>query len=129
MKPVMSKFFRCQPDKITLVPTIGGVVVIALSVAMTFARQAPWLNILLIDFAMVTVVGILFPLLYIVRTGNDWPAFGLTFERWYVFLPINLVLGILMFSIFMSRSALPASLCLSILIQWQMAYIMLTGIF
>ena len=74
MKPVMSKFFRCQPDKITLVPTIGGVVVIALSVAMTFARQAPWLNILLIDFAMVTVVGILFPLLYIVRTGNDWPA-------------------------------------------------------
>jgi hypothetical protein len=50
-------------------------------------------------------------------------------KRWYIVLPVNLVLGILLFWMFTSENPLPPDLRLSASILWQIAYIMLTGIF
>ena len=129
MKHNLSKFFIWQPSKETLIPAIAGLVVVVLSVAMIPTKEMPWLYILLRDVVMVSLVGILFPLLYILRNGRNLVSYGLSFKRWYVFLPINLVLGILLLLMFMSENLPPADIHPSTLIYWQIVYIMLTGVF
>ncbi len=69
-----------QPSKETLIPAIAGLVVVALSAAMIPTKEIPWLYILVRDVAMVSLVGILFPLLYILRNGSNLVAFGLSFK-------------------------------------------------
>jgi hypothetical protein len=128
-KNTLSKLFRWQPSRPTLIATIAAVTVIALSAAMIPTKDIPWLYIFLRDIAMISLVGILFPLMYIFRAENDFSGFGLSFKRWYIYLPINLVLGILLFFMFLSENPLPADFRLSVLVFWRVAYIMLAGVF
>lgn len=128
-KNILSKLFRWQPSRATFVVAAAGAIVVVLSVALIPVKDIPWLYILLRDIAMISLVGILFPLLYILRSENDLVGFGLSCRRWYIFLPINLVLGVLLFLMFLSENPPPADFRLSALIVWQMIYILLTGVF
>jgi len=125
----LSGLFRWQPTKETLVPTVAGLAVLALSWAMIPTREIPWLSITIRDELMIFLVGIAFPLWYIRRTGSDFAAFGLTLKRWYLYLPINLAFGVLLLLMFLSESPLPADFRLSASVMWQVFYIMLAGVF
>ena len=89
MKKFLSNLFQWQPTKETLVAVIAGFVVIGLSAAMIPTRHVPWGSILIRDIGQIFLAGILFPLLYILISGNRFAEFGLTFKRWYIFLLIN----------------------------------------
>lgn len=93
----LSHLFRWQPTRETLIPLLSGLIVLALSWAMIPTREIPWLSIAIRDVLMIALVGIAFPLWYIRRHGGDWAAFGLIWRRWGIYLPINLILGALLF--------------------------------
>jgi membrane protease YdiL (CAAX protease family) len=104
MKYIASRFFRWRPSYETLVPAVTGLIVISLSVAMIPARGLHWLSIVIRDIVQIFVVGILFPLIYMQRSGNRFAEFGLSLRKWYILLPVNLVLGALVLLMFLSKS-------------------------
>jgi len=129
MKNFVRKLFQWQPSRETLVAAIAGFVVIGLSAAMIPTRHCPWLSILIRDIGQIFLVGILFPLLYILRTGNRFAEFGLTLKRWYIFLPINLVLGALLLFMFLSESPTPADFSLTAPVVWKAAFVIVAVFF
>lgn len=129
MKKIISKLFTWQPSKDILVATIAGFVVIGLSAAMLPTRHCPWLSILIRDIGQIFLVGILFPLVYILRTGNRFAEFGFTLKRWYIFLPINLVLGALLLLMFLSESPPPADFSLTAPVVWKAAFVIVAVFF
>jgi membrane protease YdiL (CAAX protease family) len=129
MKKTISKLFRWQPSRETSVAVIAGFVVIGLSAAMLPTRHCPWLSILIRDIGQIFLVGILFPLLYILRTGNRFSEFGFTLKRWYIFLPINLVLGALLLIMFLSETPPPADFSLTAPVVWKAAFVVVAVFF
>ena len=128
MKPIISKLFQWQPSHETLVAVVAGIVMIGLSIAMGATGSIPWISISIRDIGQI-FLGILFPLLYIRRHGNDFAGFGFSFKKWYVFLPINLVLGILLLLLFLSDVPPPDDFRLDTPILWVSAFVMLAVIF
>ena len=127
-KDSLSKLFQWHPSKGTLVSAIAGLIVLAMSVAMIPTRDMPWIAIILRDIGMIFLVGILFPLLFIHRSGNNFTEFGLTFKRWYVYSPINLVLGGFLLLLFISEMP-PVDFRFDVSTGLKVAYILLAGIF
>ncbi len=127
--PALSKLFRWQPSRQTLIPVVAGLAVIGLSAAMLPFEKTPWVRIVIHDIFLVFLVGILFPLAYIQRSDNDLAGFGLSLQRWHVYLPINLVLGALLLFMFLSESPPPADYHLNALVLWQAAYVMCALVF
>jgi len=125
MKTVIPKFFRWQPSHETLVALVAGAVVLGLSAATLPFENWPWARIAVRDIGQIFLVGILFPLVYIQRSGKGWAEFGFSFKKWPILLPINLVLGVLLFFMFLSESPLPADFRLSAITVWSAAYVML----
>jgi membrane protease YdiL (CAAX protease family) len=124
----ISKFFRWQPSSETLVAVIAGIVMIGLSISIGVTKNIPWLSTIIRDIGQI-FLGILFPLLYIRKLGNGFAAFGFSFKNWYVFLPINLVLGILLLMLFLSDVPPPDGFRLDTQVLWAGAFIMLAVIF
>jgi membrane protease YdiL (CAAX protease family) len=129
MKKIISSLFRWQPSKETIRAAIAGFVVIGLSAAMLPTRHIPWFSILIRDIGQIYLVGIIFPLIYILRTGNRFAEFGFTFNRWYIFLPINLVLGALLFLMFLSESPPPPNFHLTAPVVWKAAFVIIAVFF
>lgn len=125
MKTVIPKLFRWQPSRETLVALIAGVVVLGLSAAMIPFEKLSWISIAIRDVGQIFIVGILFPLVYIQRSGKGWAEFGFSFKKWPILLPINLVLGVLLFFMFLSESPPPADFRLNAPTIWSAAYVML----
>ncbi len=75
------------------------------------------------------MVGIAFPLYFIHRTGDDWQEFGLTLKKWYVFVPISLVLTLLLLLLFLSDKPPTAGFTFNLLILQKCSYILLAGVF
>jgi len=125
----LSRLFRWQPTRETLIPLLSGLIVLALSWAMIPTREIPWLSIAIRDVLMIALMGIAFPLWYIRRDGDDWAAFGLTWRRWGIYLSINLVLGALLFLLFLKESPPPVDFRLTASMLWQVAFVMLAGVF
>ena len=125
MKTVIPKLFRWQPSRETLVALIAGAVVLGLSAAMIPFEKLPWIRIAIRDVGQIFIVGILFPLVYIQRSGKGWAEFGFSFKKWPIFLPINLALGVLLFFMFLSESPPPADFHLSAPTVWSAVYVML----
>lgn len=96
----MLKLFQWKPDKETGVALAAGLVVIFLSALMLPFNVDSWIRITIHDIGMICLTGILFPLLYIQKSGCSFADFGMTLRRWYVFVPINLILGVLLLYIF-----------------------------
>lgn len=63
------------------------------------------------------------------RYGNGFAGFGLSFRKWRLFLPVNLVLGLLLLFQFLSKSPPPADFRLDALTLWKAAYVMLALFF
>jgi membrane protease YdiL (CAAX protease family) len=129
MKKIISSLFQWQPSRETVIAVVAGVVVIGLSTAMIPTRHCPWLSILIRDLGQIFLVGILFPLAYILRTGNRFVEFGFGLKRWYIFLPINLVLGALLLLMFLSESPPPADFSLTAPIIWKAAFVIVAVFF
>ena len=129
MKKIISNLFKWQPSRETLVAAFAGFVVIGLSAALIPTRHAPWLNILIRDLGQIFLAGILFPLVYILISGNRFAEFGLTFKRWYIFLPINLVLGVLLLFMFLSESPIPADFSLTAPVVWKGTFVIVAVFF
>jgi membrane protease YdiL (CAAX protease family) len=129
MTPIVSKLFRWQPSRETLVALLAGGVVIGLSAAMISFKNWPWASIMIRDIGQIFLVGILFPLLFIHRSGKTWGEFGFHFRKWFLFLLINLVLGILLFFMFLSESPPPADFRLNASTLWSAAFVMLALVF
>jgi membrane protease YdiL (CAAX protease family) len=125
MKTTSSKLFRWQPSRDTLVALVAGLVVIGLSFAMIPFKDWPWVSIAIRDIGQIFLVGILFPLVFIQRSGKDWAEFGFTVKKWPVFLLINLVLGGLLFFMFLSESPPPADFRLDASRLWLAAFVIL----
>jgi hypothetical protein len=120
----MSRFFRWQPSRETLVAAGAGLAVIGLSAAMIPARSVPWLYIGLRDVAMILGVGILLPLVYILRKGGTFAEFGLRMTRWYLYLPINLALGALLLLDFLRWSPPPEGFVVDAAFLWKSGYVL-----
>ena len=129
MKKTIGNLFRWQPTRDTLVAAAVGVVVFLLSWGMIPTRNIPWLNIILRDELMIFLAGIAFPLWYMRRNKEDLADFGLTWKRWYIYLPINLVLGSLLLTMFLNDVPLPADFRLDASVLWRMLFIMIAGVF
>jgi len=99
--PMVSKLFRWQPSRETLVALLAGGVVIGLSAAMIPFKNWPWASIMIRDLGQIFLVGILSPLVFILHSGKNGADFGFSLKKWSVFLLINLVLGILLFFMFL----------------------------
>ena len=103
-KRIFASLFRFHPTRETLIPFVLGLVVWALSFAMESARETVWISIILRDIGMIYIVGIFFPLYYICRSGRKFSEFGLTFKKWYIVLPMNMLLGIFLLFFLMSEN-------------------------
>ncbi len=125
MKNTLSQLFRWHPSSETLVGLAAGIAVIALSAVMTFSGDFGWLRIVIRDIGQILIVGIIFPLAYILRTGNNFSAFGLSLKNWPIFLLINFSLGMLLLFLFLSRNPAPLEFHLTASIVWTSAYVML----
>jgi hypothetical protein len=79
MKTALSKLFRWQPSRETLVALVAGMVVIGLSAAMVPLERWPRVRTAIRDVGQIFLVGTLFPLVYIQRTGTDRAEFGFSF--------------------------------------------------
>ena len=121
---ILLKLFRWQPSLETLLPFAAGLVVIGLSFAMMAVKEIAWLGIVIRDIFQVFLVGIVFPLAYIRLSGNEFADFGLNLKNWYIFLPINLMLGAVLFLVFLLESPLPADFKIIAAVLWKAAYVM-----
>ena len=128
MKTFISKLFRWQLSQDTLVAVVAGVAMTGLSIALGATRSIPWISICIRDIGQI-FLGILFPLLYIRQHGNDFASFGFSFKKWYVFLPINLFLGILLLLMFLSDVPPPEDFRFDTHVLWVSAFVMLAVIF
>ncbi|HUL23700.1 MAG TPA: hypothetical protein VLZ10_19755 [Thermodesulfobacteriota bacterium] len=129
IKTILRGLFRWQPPRGTLVAFIAGVIVLGLSVAMIPFEDRPWIRIILRDIGQIYLMGILLPLLFILRTDDSFTRFGLSFRKWYLFLPINFVLGALLLFQFLSKSPPPSEFRLDAPTLWKTAYIMIALFF
>lgn len=123
MKTTPSHLFRWQPSRETLMALAAGAIVVGLSALMVPAERIAWAAIAIRDIAQIFVVGILLPLLYMHR--QELADFGLRLGKWYIFLPINLVLGALLLVVFLSESPPPADFRLSAPGLWSASYVFL----
>ena len=104
---------------------VAGVVVLGLSFAMIPFKNWPWISIAIRDIGQIFLLGFLFPLVFIQRSGEDWAEFGFSFKKWPIFLLINLVLGALLFFIFLSESPPPADFRFDGPRLWSASFVML----
>lgn len=126
MRDGMHQLFRWRLSRETMVALVSGIVVIGLSAAMRpFSTHWHWVGIAIRDMGQIFLVGIVFPLLYIERSGKNWNACGFTFRKWPLFLAINLVLGFLLLWLFLFENPPPADFRLSGSTLWSAAYVML----
>lgn len=87
-------------------------------------------SIFIRDIAMIFLAGILLPLICIQKLfGGDFAAFGLSFRKWQVFLPLNLVLGALLLLMFISEVPPPHGFVIDGQALSIAAYVMVAGIF
>lgn len=128
IRNIASKLFRWRPTSEVLIALGSGGVVIILSASMLPFSASSWAGIVIRDIAMIFLAGIAFPLFYMLRTKSDFSEFGLTTKRWYLFLPINLLLAVGLFFLFKSDTPHAAITINAITLQ-KVGYLMLAGIF
>lgn len=126
MRAFSPKLFRWQPSSETLAAFVSGISVVGLSAAMLpFGRHWSWVSIVIRDIGQILLLGVLFPLVYIQRSGKGWAEFGFRLRKWPFFLAINLVLGLLLFFMFLSESPPPTNFQFNPPTIWSAAYVML----
>jgi membrane protease YdiL (CAAX protease family) len=128
MKSFFAQLFRWKPSRETLIAFAAGTGMIGLSIVIGAVHSSPWISIAIRDLGQISL-GIVLPLVYIRARRDDFAEFGFSWKRWYVFLPINLILGILLLLMFLSEAPPPSDFRLDASILWQSAFILLAVIF
>jgi len=124
---ILKNLFMWNPNKVTFIAFIFGVVIIVLSMIMTFLRHSITMTVIIRDVLMV-IGGIFFPIWYIQSQKYRFKDFGLSTRRWYIYLPINIVLGILLIFLFLEDYP-DAKIVFNSNTNAIVGYIMLAGIF
>ncbi len=127
MKTNIKKFVCWNPSKDTLIAFIIGITIILLSLSMQISNNK-FVSIFIRDILMILICGIYIPLKMIDKE-KKYKDFGLHVKGWYIFLPINLILGILILNMFLKESPLPLNFRFTNEILWQIFYIMISGVF
>lgn len=89
----------------------------------------PWASIVVRDVGQIFLVGILFPLLFIQRSGDSFAEFGFSSRKWALFLVINLVLAVLLFYQLRRGAPPPANFQWDATTTWKAAYVLLAVTF
>jgi hypothetical protein len=71
MRTAISKLFRWQPNKETLLALVAGFVILGLSDAWIPLEPCPIIGIVIRDIGQIFLVGVLFPLAYLQGSGED----------------------------------------------------------
>jgi membrane protease YdiL (CAAX protease family) len=121
--------FRWRPNRDTLVAFAAGIIVVVLSLAMLALDPRGWASIAARDLGQVYLVGFLFPLLYVRRTGGNFADFGFSLRRWPLFLSINVVLAIGLFFLMRRGTPPPADFRWTVDLAWKAAYVLLAVTF
>ncbi|MCX8058933.1 MAG: hypothetical protein N3A58_05920, partial [Spirochaetes bacterium] len=125
---IWNKMFKWNPKKEVFIAFGIGTIIIVLSILMIFIRSNIVFSIIIRDILMILVFGIGAPL-YIINKENNYIEYGLHLRKWYIFLPVNIILAILLLLMFLKKSPLPSNFSLTKDIIWKVIYIMLAGIF
>jgi membrane protease YdiL (CAAX protease family) len=128
MNTKISKLISWQPSQETLIAFVAGCIIVVFSIAMGAVRSVLWLSISIRDVGQITL-GILLPLLYIYHNGKNYADYGFSLKRWYIFLPINFVLGALLLMQFLAEVPPPADFRLDSTVIWTATFVMLAVIF
>lgn len=124
---ILKNLFKWSPSRETFTAFSLGVAIIALSMVMPFFRHSISMTILIRDVLM--LVGcIFFPVWYIQSKRYQFKDFGLSTIRWYVYLPINIVLGILLLFIFL-KDYPDAKIVFDSNTNATIVYLMIAGVF
>ncbi|MBN2401837.1 MAG: hypothetical protein JXN64_05510 [Spirochaetes bacterium] len=124
----IKKLFKWNPQPDAMISIAVGIIVVGLSVAMIYASENYFISIFLRDILMILLFGIGLPL-FMINRKQSYKEYGLHVSKWYIFLPINLILGGLLLFMFLNEVPLPDNFVFTGEIFWKMAYIMLAGIF
>lgn len=129
MKDLLSKLLRWYPTRDTVIAFISGFAVIGLSILMIPTKSFVWLQITIRDIFMIFLMGIAYPLRFMLKSGIPYREYGLSMKRWHIFLPINFILAILLLFMFFSESPPPSGLVFGTSEAAKIFYIMLAGVF
>lgn len=124
---IFETLFRGNPNRETFIAFLLGVVIIALSMVMPFVRHSITMTIFIRDVLML-IGGIFFSIWYIRKKKYQFNDFGLSIKKWHVYLPINLVLGILLLFIFLNDYP-DAKIIFDLNTMQTIGYLMIAGIF
>jgi len=127
-KLLLGNFIKCKPQKISIIAFAIGIVIVLLSIAMIYTRGNIFVSIIIRDIVMILLFGIGVPLL-IISKENKFTEYGLHLRKWYIFLPVNFILGVLLLFMFLNESPLPSAFTFTNDIVWKIIYIMFAGIF
>jgi membrane protease YdiL (CAAX protease family) len=124
----LNLLFRWKPQKLALIGFAVGIAIVLLSLILNYVKGNIYLSIIVRDILMILLFGIGIPL-FIIKRENNLKAYGLHLNRWYIYLPVNLILGFLLLLMFLKVSPLPSNFSLTKDIIWKITYIMFAGIF
>lgn len=128
VKKLFGNLFKWEPQKITITGLLLGLIMVALSVALIYLPEGILTLIIIRDLLMILLCGIGIPL-FIINKEKDLHGYGLHLKKWYLFLPVNLLLGFLLLLVFLKESPLPASFSFTGDLVWKIVFLMLAGIF
>lgn len=128
VKSFPGRMFKWEPQTNALAGSVLGLVIFFLSVAMIYLRRYVWVSIIIRDLVMILLLGTGIPLLVINKEQN-YQGYGLHFKKWYLYLPLNLLLGFLLLLLLLKAAPLPADFVLTTELIWEIVYIMLAGVF
>ncbi|MFH1825220.1 MAG: CPBP family glutamic-type intramembrane protease [Candidatus Firestonebacteria bacterium] len=124
---ILKNLFKWQPNKETFIAFSLAVVIIVLSMIMPFFEESITIIILIRDVLMI-IGGIFFPLWYIQSKKYQFKDFGLSTRKWYIYLPINIILGVLLLFIFL-KDYPDAKIIFDSNVIAKIGYIMIAGVF
>jgi membrane protease YdiL (CAAX protease family) len=127
-KLLLENLFKWKAQKNAFIGLATGIVIVLLSIVMIYVKENVFVSIIIRDILMILLFGIGIPL-FIIDKENKYREYGLHLRKWYVFLLINLILGTLLFMMFLKESPLPSDFTFSNDIIWKIIYIMLAGFF
>ncbi|MBI5207112.1 MAG: hypothetical protein HY934_04900 [Candidatus Firestonebacteria bacterium] len=120
--------FRWNPTKDTFIGFIQMGVIFIISILLSYTiNKSTILTIFVRDFLMLGG-NIFFCLFYIQNNNYKFKDFGLTAEKWQIYLPINFILGIILLLLFIDEHH-GAKLKFNLNTLLLIGYIMLSGIF
>lgn len=120
---ILSKLFCWHFSRETFIALMAGGACVGLSLAMIPAESTPWLSIVIRDFGQIVLVGVLLPFAYIRLAKESLSDYGFTFRKWYLFLPVNLTLSVLLLLLFFSESPPPQGFRLETGTLWRAAFV------